>query len=359
MSIESLRINNCRILTHLEINPDPGFNLIVGDNGAGKSTLLEAIYLIGTGRSFRTPLVSSVVTKGKTTLIISAEIKSLINGVISVGMERGKGCNRLHINRVPTQRLSAVAEQLPLQIITPDSINLVIGSPKGRRSFLDWGMFHVEQKFLAISKKYRDSLRQRNALLKRKDSSDIEISYWNSIVAESGEQLSNYRENYFREVIELYQSNIAEKLPIPKEFDLSFSYRRGWKEGESLLSAIEKSYAREKIVGYTVVGPHEADLSIKVNGVVAKTILSRGEAKLLSVSLLLSQLSHLFETTGKMGVVLLDDIFSELDPVNRERVLEYLIECKYQVFATTTESETVPLKDKKFKMFHVKHGGLI
>ena len=356
MYIRSLRVSDCRIISSVKIELSPSFNLITGENGSGKSTILESIYLLGTGRSFRSPSPSTLIKHGEKQLIISAEVESLSGTQFSIGIERGKKYSRLHINRTPTMRLSEVAELLPMQIITPDSINLVMGSPRERRSFLDWGMFHVEPKFLPVVKEYKKALKHRNSLLKRKTTTSQELSYWNRLLADGGEKIGAYRERYLDEVEDIYRKKIYSTLKNLHDLDISFKYRQGWGESTTLLGAFEEGADRERAAGRTLSGPHEADLFVGCGNVKAKTVLSRGQAKLLSIGLYLSQLYHLYEKTGKKGVVLLDDLFSELDHKNGVLVLDYLISSGYQVFATTTEVDHTLFSGGSVEMFHVEHG---
>lgn len=353
MSIESLRVQNCRILSHLEIAPSPTFNLIVGPNGSGKSSLLEAIALLGSGRSFRTNTATAVVQEGAASLIVSADVSLSNNRHFSIGMERGKERQRLLINRSPVQKLSEVAELLPLQIITPESIDLVMGPPRNRRSFLDWGLFHVEPQFLSLTKNYRKVLRQRNALLK-KGSSDDQLEYWNRELICFGEAISAARAQYVDELIDHYQNKSPFSVASLSSLQINFEYRKGWKGGVTLEEALKKSAHREKMVGHTVAGPQEADLLIRAGSEKAKQVLSRGQAKLLSIALYLSQISHLDEKTGKRGVVLVDDLFSELDRDHSLLVLDHLIESRHQAFVTAVDDHWV--EQHAVARFHVEHG---
>ncbi len=356
MSIQSLRIDRCRILSHLEIEPSESFNLITGPNGSGKSSFLEAVSLLGTGRSFRSSSVSPVVQEGSSSLIVSAKIRTATGGILSVGMERGKQIQRLQINHSPVQRLSEFAEHLPLQIITPESIDLVMGPPKGRRSFIDWGMFHVEPQFLSLSKRYKKILRHRNALLKRNTNSREEISHWDNLLIESGEALTQQRDRYLADLFKVFNENILQKIPLLKALHIEMRYRQGWKESLSLRQALEQSHERERVVGHTVVGPQEADLQLITNGERAKQILSRGQAKLFSMGLYLAQLLHLEMRSGKQGVVLIDDLFSELDYHNSLTIFDHLIESGYQVFATTADEVSELSQKYSVKRFHVEQG---
>jgi DNA replication and repair protein RecF len=356
VSIHNLRVTCCRILSHIEIEPSLGFNLISGANGSGKSSLLEAISLLGTGRSFRTATVAPVVQEGNRVVTVSAQIETAIGTTLSVGMERGKGSQRLQINHTAVQRLSEFAEQLPLQIITPESIDLVMGPPKGRRSFIDWGMFHVEPLFLPLTQRYKKIIRHRNALLKKRVGIGTQLPYWDEQLVEVGESLTEQRKQYIIELIDRYQSIVLEKIPTLTKLDISFEYKQGWKSTLSLSQALEQSRDRERAVGYTVVGPQEADLLIRTADDKAKQVLSRGQAKLLSMGLYLSQLSHLDDKRGKRGVVLIDDLFSELDPKNSLTILDHLVDSGHQIFATTADDVTELLNRYPVKVFHVEHG---
>lgn len=356
MSIRKLRVNHCRILSQLEIEPSTSLNLITGANGSGKSSLLEAISLLGTGRSFRSSSVTPVIQHQQSSLIVSAEIEATTGALISVGMERGRQIQRLQINRTPIQKLSEFAELLPLQIITPESIDLVMGSPKRRRSFLDWGMFHVEPQFLALSKMHKKVLKQRNALLKQHTSVDSEMRYWNRELVSLGEQITIFRKQYLNELIETFFTVAVPEIPLFNVLNIHFEYKQGWKESLSFSEALEQNRRRESMVGHTVVGPQEADLQIFSQKERAKLILSRGQAKLLSMGLYLAQLAHLDAKRGKKGVVLIDDLFSELDRENGLTIFEYLVESGYQVFATTAEELSELQEYGRIKRFHVERG---
>ncbi len=359
MSIHKLRVNYCRILSHVEIEPSTSLNLITGANGSGKSSLLEAISLLGTGRSFRSSSVVPVIQHQQSSLIVSAQIEAASGALISVGMERGRQMQRLQINRTPVQKLSEFAEQLPLQTITPESIDLVMGSPRRRRSFLDWGMFHVEPQFLSLSKTYKKVLKQRNALLKQKKVGTNELKYWDSQLVTLGERITKYRKQYLDELSETFKAIAIPEIPLFEELDVHFEYRQGWKDSLSLAEAIQQNRKRELMVGHTVVGPQEADLQIFSQKERAKQLLSRGQAKLLSMGLYLAQLAHLDTKRGKKGVVLIDDLFSELDRENSLTIFRYLAESGYQVFATTAEEVDEIIGEYPVKRFHVEHGKLI
>jgi DNA replication and repair protein RecF len=356
MFIEKLSIEHCRIISQLSIDLSSNFNLILGPNGSGKTSLLEAISLLATGRSFRSRSIHSVVQNSRNSTIVHAKLLDCDGYRKSIGVERGKDIQRIRVNNQPVYQLSVLAEQLPLQIITPESINLVMGSPSGRRSFIDWGLFHVEHQFFPLIKRYKKTINQRNALLRKGNFSKMEMMFWNQQLIECGELITSIRKSYISEIINLYKIVIADTVTGLSDLEIEFEYRQGWKSELSLAEAIDKSLDRERIVGHTVVGPHEADLLIKCSHGRAKQTLSRGQAKLLSISLFLAQLTHLDEIRKKRAVVLVDDLFSELDRDNSEMIFYYLLKSNHQIFATSTDTRIESVKDGSIKLFHVEHG---
>ncbi len=208
-------------------------------------------------------------------------------------------------------------------------------------------------------KRYNKTLRQRNALLREKTASTSEMEFWNRELAESGEEITQSREAYLAELTREYHEELSGKLDLLSELNIEFGYRKGWKSRITLADALEQAAGRESALGYTVVGPHEADLLITSEEGGAKNILSRGQAKLLSFALYLAQLSHLYQQTGKKGVVLVDDLFSELDHQAGESVIDYLISSGHQVFATTTGGQQQLLSGREMVMFHVEHGTVL
>jgi DNA replication and repair protein RecF len=358
VKIKLLRIDNCRIISHCSIEPSAKFNLISGPNGSGKSSLLEAISILGTGRSFRSKSVIPIVKKECDSLIVSATIEESRGFLHSIGIERGKNVQKLHLNHNPAQKLSQVAEYLPIQIITPESIDLVLGAPKGRRSFIDWGLFHVEPQYLLLTQKYQKLIKQRNALLRGKVYEDSELDYWTQELAKIGEEINQCREGYLDELLEHFSNVATDLLNMINNLSVSFEFKRGWKRSNTLYQSLCENLQRDKTVGYTSMGPHEADLIIIADRARARQHLSRGQAKLLSIFLYLVQISHLNQKRGKRAVVLVDDLFSELDNDNAVAIYDYLKESDHQVFCTAVTIEYSSNSCDKAKMFHVEHGNI-
>src|SRR5690606_36363040 len=143
--ISRLEISRLRNISELQVEPAPGINIIHGDNGSGKSTLLEAIYLLGLGRSFRSNRLDSLIQWNEEEAVIYASLQD--GPAIGLSKSRRRG-HTLKISGEKQRGLLEAARLLPLQILNSEAFLLLEGSPKVRRQFLDWGVFHVEHDFI-------------------------------------------------------------------------------------------------------------------------------------------------------------------------------------------------------------------
>ena len=359
MPIDEIHIQHCRILSDVSLDPVRGFNLIVGQNGSGKSSILEAISILCTGRSFRSNQIASIIQYGCESMRVVAWVTNQSGNKITVGMDRGHAHHHLHIDRIPAGRLSQFAEQLPLQSITPGSISLVIGSPSVRRSFLDWGLFHVEPSYSQLTRTYRSILKQRNALIRANRDVDQELKYWDDQIVDAGEQITHRRIEYMQSLIDIFNTEIATQIREIIPLNITISYQKGWKLGMNLSEAIRDTSDRERRVGHTVVGPHEADFKIQASGKSAKDSLSRGESKLLSVAFYLAQLKHLQNELNKETVLLIDDLFSELDETHSGSIQRYLLDNQSQIFITSVTTNHPFFEQCPHRMFHVEQGTIV
>jgi DNA replication and repair protein RecF len=246
-----------------------------------------------------------------------------------------------------------------VQIFTPQSTDLLLGSPTQRRRFLDWGLFHVEQSFYDLSIGYAKVLKQRNALLKMQQTGkkidSIQLDYWSLQLAIYGEKIDEDRQKYIS-ALKLIFKRISEQF-LP-EFSLEISYNRGWDKSIDFISALKEKTTYDSRMGFTSVGIHKADIKIKADGIIAIERLSRGQLRMLVAALQLSQTLHLFETTNKSGIFLLDDIGAELDLDKRKNFIEALLATNTQLFVTAIEKSHLSFVEEynDKKMFHVEHG---
>lgn len=357
MKLETIQLSHFRNISSAELRPSQSLSVITGKNGSGKSSLLEAIFYLGFGRSFRTSKHRSVIQHNEDAFSVFAKGTDEDDRPFKIGIER-KDTDQFTcaINGKHSHRLADLVSLIPVQLFTPQSTDLVIGSPSERRRFIDWGLFHVEQSFHSLFATYSKLLKQRNALLKQQVSlTSSESRYWQEQLVVTGEKLNLMRKDYMEALKPLFKVISSEFLP---EFSLEISYYKGWEKDASLSEALEKKYEYDSRVGHTSSGPHKADIRFKVNGINAQEILSRGQLRMAVAALQLSQTALFSKQTNRKSIFLLDDVGAELDIDKRERFIDGLLGMDTQIFVSAIESEQLEFVDKynDKKMFHVEHG---
>jgi DNA replication and repair protein RecF len=352
MSLTYLEITDLRNLPKVVVEPAPRFNIIIGPNGSGKTSLLEAIYLLGRGRSFRTAYGRRAVREGQPSLTVFGRTSAPV--VTTIGIQIKNGVLRAKIGGEWLKKASELAPVLPLLFISPDADKLIKGSPRQRRRFLDWGLFHVEPSFLGVWQRYNRALSQHNAELRL--SGGGRGSPWTAQVAETGMQLHLLRQQYATAIQEQFSHYLALLSPI---VGVDCQYQAGWSAEMSLAEALEKGRERDRRMGFAQSGPHRAELTIRVNGRPADQFLSGGQQKLVACALLLAQASIYRVRSGNACLLLVDDLPAELDPRHRRTLVELLYQLGGQVFITATDGTQLPLEGlEAVQMFHVEHGAL-
>jgi DNA replication and repair protein RecF len=224
--------------------------------------------------------------------------------------------------------------QLPVQIIDPEVHHLIEEGPAGRRRFLDWGTFHVEQSFVGHWRRYRQALKQRNAALKRRQPRAV-VAVWDSDLLRSGELLTEARARYVAALKPPAQAIGATLLGM----DLSLAYRTGWAKELSMAEALKQSWAHDVETGATQIGPHRAELVIRLDGAAVKDRISRGQQKLLAAALLIAQIKLFPENSSVQPSLLLDDPAAELDDERLAGLIHEVSAQAVQLIVTTLHSE--------------------
>lgn len=353
MSLEQLKIENFRIIEKAEFVPSPHLNLISGPNAAGKTSLLESIDCLSRGRSFRSRKIISLLKSGTTVMRISARVCK-INGLsIPIGMEKTLKTTRLRVRACPVQSMSKLTAELPVQVIHPQSHELIQGPPQQRRAYLDWGVFHVEQRFISVWQRYVRALKQRNAAL-RSDLPNQATMAWHDEMLETAILLDQIRKRYMHSLMPILDKYISYLLD---GLNINIRYQRGWKDGVELTTVLTKSLFEDRQRGYTHSGPHRADLRITIGERIANEVASRGQQKLLAAALKLAQTHLHIERSQGSCVLLVDDLPSELDEMHRELLFNAIAKLNAQVFISSLDREDIDRQHWKHqKMFHVEHG---
>jgi len=355
MYLEWLRIGHVRNLDQASIEPGPGLNIFTGRNASGKTAILESLYLLARARSFRTPRISEVINRERQSLTVTAALTYQSSGIrATTGIEKAHGNVSIRYNGSPVRTVSEQARQVPLVLVTPDSHRLVTGTPRQRRHWLDWAMFHVEPSYLRSWRDYFRALRHRNSLLKSGLRDAGAYRGWEHTMAEAGERLTNLRQGFVDELEAALEEHPASVLETPPA-DLSLE--PGWPRGEFQLGGFLSSCRdRDLAAGFTRQGPHRADLQFYSQGSPVAALFSRGQIKLFVCRLIMAEARVLEQQAGEAPLFLLDDYTAELDSRASESLLTGLRDRQWQCFLNATDFREEGLFDGGFRRFHVEHG---
>lgn len=309
--------------------------VIFGDNAQGKTNVLEAIFFAATTKSFRGK-DQSVITEGEDFAKIEAKLdKNTQQGseIVFKKTESGKIEKEYRINDKIRPSIDFVGEFATV-VFSPDDLLLVSGAPDIKRRYMSFTIGQNDREYLFDLLNYRRVLRQRNELLKRAGMGTIEreIDVWDENLAEFGEKIIEKRhelEEVFNKKLSFYWRELS-----GEEKRVDFEYLPAlW--GKSLLESLAKSRERDFFDKYTNVGPHRDSWKLKINEKDVVGFASRGEYRTLILALKLCERDFALEKKGELPVVLLDDVFSELDMNHRRYLVEAFTGA--QIIITTTD----------------------
>lgn len=353
MSLSRLLIKDFRNIEDADLALAPGFNFLVGANGSGKTSVLEAIYTLGHGRAFRSLQIGRVIRHEQPSFVLHGRLQG-DERETTVGLTKDRlGESTVRIDGSDGHKVAELALLLPMQLITPEGFTLLNGGPKYRRAFLDWGCFHNERRFFTAWSNLKRLLKQRNAAL-RQVTHYGQLRPWDQELAPLAEQISRWRAQYSAAIVDGMTETCRQFLP---EFELSFSFQRGWEKESDYSEALVRNFDRDRQLTYTAHGPHKADFRIRADGAPVEDTLSRGQLKLLMCALRLAQGEFLTRQSGQRCIYLIDDFASELDDARRSLLAGRLKATQSQVFVSAISAEHVAdMADKNSKMFVVEQG---
>ncbi len=359
MTLKRLSIKHLRNLDAVDIVPSDRVNLIFGENGSGKTSVLEAINLLALGRSFRSHKHKPLINHQQQSFTIFGRVHADDEADIPIGINRQiNGDALFKVNGNMVGSAAALAAYLPVQVINSETFLLLEGSPKVRRQFIDWLVFHVEPNFYPVWKDLQRCLKHRNSLLRRDRIDPFEIGTWDKELITLTEKIHTYRKECMLQFSETFYELLREFISVE---GIAIRYSRGWDKEKSYADVLTENIERDHRQGFTQAGSHRADLKITVDGQNAAEILSRGQQKLLACALKIAQGYVFSRLTGRKTIYLVDDLPAELDEKHRNLLAHWLETMNTQVFITGVEREILlsTWQNKphiETKMFHVEQG---
>jgi DNA replication and repair protein RecF len=335
MHIERLWLTDFRSYVEAEFAPaEDGITVVTGSNGAGKTNLIEAVGYLATLRSLRGSPAEAMVRVGAPggrgvvrAVGWRAQRRVLIEAEI-----HPSGRDRVQVNGQTLRRSRDLLGALQVSVFLPDDLGLIKGGPQGRRDYLDDLLVALHPRHDAVIAEVERVIRQRNALLKsappgRSIPEDVRVTLdvWDSKLAAAGEELATARQRLASDLTAPAggaYGELAFASAARGRNSIELAYRRCWQG--SLADALAVARADDLRRGVTTVGPHRDDLDLSIGGLSARTHASQGEQRCLALALRLAGHDLVTSRIGSAPVLLLDDVFSELDPVRSEALLAVL-----------------------------------
>jgi DNA replication and repair protein RecF len=373
MWVQTLHLDNFRSYKEAHVEFAPGVNVLVGSNGQGKTNIVEAIYYLATLNSHRVASENSLVKSGE----LSAVIRSKINQddralTIDIEINPGK-TNRAKLNRSPVPRVRDILGIVRVIMFAPEDLALVKGDPNERRNFMDQTLIQRTPKFMGVKSDYEKVLRQRNALLKssHRENIDSTLHVWNEQLAQLGAEITHSRIQFIRDLTPFICTRYhlisgGEKAVSASEISLTYQSKyltEGDLESlthndikEQILGQLDLRKREEFVRGVTLVGPHRDELFIRLGVLPLKGYASHGESWSAALALRVAS-ADVLKADGIEPILILDDVFAELDVLRRTTILELTQDAPH-VFITAAVESDVPTEIGGAR-FHISSDSIV
>lgn len=311
---------------------DPRGAIITGDNGIGKTNLLEAVYYLAFGKSFRTAHDHELIRFSHPFFRITGKFhKGKEN--ISISAAADKNNKIFKINKIPLERLSELFNYFKTVYFSPSDLDIVTGSPACRRLFLDQAIAQYDPLYLENLRNFRHTLKQRNALLKTKYTSQEKETWDTQFIDVSCKVISqrlDYLEHFIPLLVEQYRQFIQNRETIHISYQFSFQLRQDEFSPSAFAKHLRKNEFQENLAQRTLSGPHLDDLEFSINGINARSYASQGQARSLVIITRLVQALLISRNQDDLPLLMFDDVLSDLDQ-NRAKAILQLLQDKYQI----------------------------
>lgn len=337
--LSSLRLRNFRSYSDASFEFEQGVNIVVGPNASGKTNLLEAILMLSYGRSYRAKDRDTVQHSKDWARIDALHNNSPRTLKLESNPQSSRVLKTFEIDGLPKKRLQ-LADTIPIVLFEPTDLQLLTGSPERRRSFLDALLARTEPDFSRLARMYERTLAQRNAFLKQGARNKSELFVWNLRLSEAGGKIAELRLGLVDQINKKLGKHYKDVANENKEIKAVYQTELGPASyGSHMLKKLEQEVSRDITRGFTGVGPHRDDMVLYFGEKTAIETASRGEVRTLVLGLKMLELEMVEKAREQKPLLLLDDVFSELDGARRKALTEFLKD--HQTFITTTDADVV------------------
>ena len=353
MHLAHLRLRDFRNYGRLDVDFGPGFHLLLGGNAQGKTNILEAIYLMATLRSFRGVGGSQMIRHGQKGYFVGGQV--IGQGEHEIKMYWSVGERKLTLDGRAVRKLMEFLGTLRAVVFCTEDLQLVKGTPRIRRRFLDLLLAQTYPTYLPLLQDYARALRSRNALLKQRTSDEIALQSFSREVVRVGGEITRLRHELVPRLSPLVR--LAYRRIAHDADELRLEYRPSVKRDFAV--ELAQSRDRERTWRMTVVGPHRDDLQLLLNERSAAQFGSEGQKRTLAIALKMAQAEYLTGLHGAPPVLLIDDVMGELDGARRSGLLPLLQRAQHaqgQVFMTCTEENWPRKLGRDLQRWRVEQG---
>lgn len=333
-SVKKIHVLNIRSHDEYILELSPEVTIITGANGSGKTSLLEAIYLSLQGSSFKGS-DGDMLKKDSPWWRIQILLEDLQDRVIKFDPTKTTSRKQFVIDSKTTARIPAKSKH-PVVLFEPEDLRLLHGSPTRRRQFIDRFISQLNPLYGPATRKYERALKQRNNLLKSSYVADDELFAWNIALADQGAYIIEQRIAFIEQLNQNLAGLYQEIAGTKDEVSIHYSHTFVGDIKQKLLNELHAHLQKDKYLGNTSVGPHRHDVIFEINSSPALSTASRGEARTIVLALKFLEVNIIQQLTGKQPIILLDDVFSELD-ATRQKLLTSQLK-GHQIIITSATS---------------------
>ena len=362
MILKDLKLKNFRNINDVDIEFSNNFNIIYGKNGSGKTNLVESIYILALTKSFRTNKDDNLINnlEKDSNLFIEGTIQTKLDTKYKIMLN--KSSKQLFIDNVLCSKVSDYISNINVILFNPEDVFLVNETPTERRRFINIELSKINKKYFQALAKYNKILKMRNSYLKiQKNKESISLNYLNVLtenLIKVGLEISDYRFQFIKD-INLYLNEIYKKIFSYGNLEVRYESKYLNKTSKDILNDYNKVLDKEILYKKTLLGIHHDDFLFYLDDNLIKEYGSIGQQKNSILSFKLSEIEVLKKYELDKPILILDDLFSELDVDKIKNILS-LLSNDLQIFITSTDKDKFNfIKDKDYKLFNVKEGKIV
>lgn len=366
MILKNLELNNFRNISKVSFNFDKNINIFIGNNAQGKTNILESIYFLAITRSHRTHNELNLIKKEELYTKVSGVYKNEQDDIHSLSILLNSKGKKVSIDNIIQKKISNYLSRLNVIMFCPDDLEIIKGSPSVRRRFLNIELSQFRNDYVLLLKEYNIILKQRNEYLKQKNNAKFDKTYFNILTDKLIDKniniikirynfinkINKYLENVFNEIAGFGTLKIKYKSFI-NENEINDSNLK-----EIITNKYNDLFTNELLQKTTLIGCHKDDFKMYLNDLDVTEFCSQGQQRLTILSLKLAEIEVFIKEKECRPIILLDDIFSELDEIKKNNIIKYF-KNDIQIFITTTDIKDINDKLKEKSDIYIVDKGII